>query len=401
MMPPSPARRLLLGLALLIGAGCAHRHQLVLYETAPTETTLDHADLPEAHKLWLDRITAAQHSIDLSHFYASVRPGGRLEPVLLALESAAARGVKVRFLADEKFYGTYPETLDRLATRDGIEVRRLDLGERTGGVQHAKYMTIDGERVLFGSQNFDWRSLEHVQELGAEVDHPVVVDAFEHVFAVDWALAGGADQVFRRDAADAPLEVWYDGHKVLVEPVFSPRTLLPDPDTWDLPRIEAMIDQADRRIRIQLLSYKTHDYDGSDFVVLDRAIRRAAARGVQVQLLLADWSKKGSQIGTLKELQQVANMEVRLVTIPEHSSGFIPFARVIHAKYMVVDSELAWLGTSNWSGDYFYKSRNVGIIVDGEPFAERLDAFFEDLWDSSYAETVDPAREYQAPRTRE
>lgn len=393
--------RALVPLLLLLPLGCAHRYHLQPYETAPSETTLDNADLPEAWQVWLDRITGARASIELAHFYASNQAGGRLEPIVLALEGAASRGVKVRFLADEKFYKTYPETLDRLASRDGIEVRRLDLSQRTGGVQHAKYMLIDGERVLFGSQNFDWRSLEHIQELGAELDHPVLVDAFEQVFVADWALAGGAEQVTPRDAGDVPAEVWYGGDKVLVEPVFSPQGLLPDPDTWDLPRLEKLIDDADRRVRVQLMSYKTSDYDGAEFTVLDRALRRAAARGVRVELLLADWSKKRSQIGTLKELQQVANIEVRLVTIPEHRTGFIPFARVIHAKYMVVDGEKAWLGTSNWSGDYFYKSRNVGILVDGEPFAGRLDTFFEALWGSVYAETVDPAAEYVEPRTKE
>ena len=59
------------------------------------------------------------------------------------------------------------------------------------------------------------------------------------------------------------------------------------------------------------------------------------------------------------------NIEVKLVTIPEWSGGFIPFARVIHAKYLVVDAEHSWLGTSNWSKDYFFKSRNVGIVVNG------------------------------------
>jgi len=385
------------GLGLL---GCAPRYHLSLYETAPVQTTLDHPDIPEAAEVWLARINAARHSIDLAHFYASNQPGSRLEAVVAALEAAADRGVHVRFLADAKFSRTYPKTLARLGSRDGIDVSLLDLGQRTGGVLHAKFTVIDGARVLVGSHNFDWRSLEHVQELGAEIDHPDVVRAFEHVFSADWALASGGQQVAERKALDGPVTVEFDGERVSVLPVFSPQGLLPDPSLWDLPRLVAAIDAAGQQVRVQLLSFSTHDYDGSSFTDLDRALRRAAARGVTVQLIVADWSLKGSKLGDLKLLQQVPGITVRIASIPPASAGFIPFARVVHAKYAVMDGEHAWLGTSNWSGDYFFKSRNAGLIVDGAAFGQRLDAFFLDLWDGDYVQTLDPNQDYSPPRYR-
>ena len=380
---------------------CAPRYHLALYETAPVETTLDHADLPEAHETWLARIEGARERIELGHFYASDQPGSRLEPIVAALEAAADRGVAVRFLADAKFSRTYPETLERLDAREGIELRLLDLETKTGGVLHAKYMLVDGMQVLLGSQNFDWRSLEHVQELGAAVDHPDVVAAFAQVFEADWALAAGAQAVAPQAALEAPVTVRFEGEKVQVLPVFSPQGLLPDADLWDLPRLVAMIDAAQRRVRVQLHSYKTHDYDGSTFNDLDLALRRASARGVQVELIVAHWSLRRSQVGDLKLLQQDPGITVKVATVPEHSQGFIPFARVVHAKYLVVDGEHAWVGTSNWGGDYFHKSRNVGLLLDGPAVAARLDAFFEDLWTSPYVETLDPNRDYPDPRYRE
>jgi phosphatidylserine/phosphatidylglycerophosphate/cardiolipin synthase-like enzyme len=90
-----------------------------------------------------------------------------------------------------------------------------------------------------------------------------------------------------------------------------------------------------------------------------------------------------------------------MVTIPQHSSGFIAFARTIHSKILVVDEERAWIGTSNWKGDYFHHSRNVGLVVEGRSFGARLGASFADLWQSTYAEAVDPARVYEAPRIAE
>ena len=46
---------------------------------------------------------------------------------------------------------------------------------------------------------------------------------------------------------------------------------------------------------------------------------------------------------------------------------------------------LAWLGTSNWEGDYFTKSRNVGLILEGAPIAKALAKFFDDGFGSSYS----------------
>ncbi len=388
-------------LLLLALLGCAPQHRLSLYETAPVETTLDHADLPEAAQVWLDVVTGAERSLDLAFFYASDAPGSRLQPVVLALEAAASRGVVVRFLADRKFHDIYPQVLDRLDSRDGITVRLLDLDSRTGGVLHAKYIVVDDRKVLLGSHNFDWRSLEHVQELGVEIEHPGVVDVFEHIFTADWILAGGGEVITPRDEPDTPFEVVFEGERCTVQPVASPQGLLPDEGTWDLPALVGLIDGAQRRVRVQLLSYTTKQWGGGAFVTLDQALRRAAARGVQVELLLSHWSTRRSQIGTLQELQRVANFSIKLATIPEHSSGFIPYARVTHSKFMTVDGQAAWVGTGNWGGDYFNKSRNLGLIVHGDAFARRLDGVFEDLWESPYTELVDPERRYPEPRYKQ
>ena len=40
----------------------------------------------------------------------------------------------------------------------------------------------------------------------------------------------------------------------------------------------------------------------------------------------------------------------------------------------------------------------MGLVVDGRAFARRLDGVFQTLWESDYAEAVDPDREYPRPR---
>jgi phosphatidylserine/phosphatidylglycerophosphate/cardiolipin synthase-like enzyme len=384
------ARRLLPSFVLLLARlAWAEPPPLELVESWPLETPLDHPDLRDAAQVWPEMLGGARRTIDIAEFYLSGDEGSRLEPVVAAILAAARRGVTVRVLGDARFAGTYPEILERLARAPNVEVRRYDFGKVGGGVLHAKYFIVDGSVAFLGSQNFDWRSLTHIQELGLRATLPEVVRGLADVFETDWALAGGADPTTRVSSAapDAPG----------VSFVASPRGWLPDESAWDLPRIVELLDGAKRTVRVQLLSYQA-THRGEYWDELEDALRRAAARGVTVQLMVADWAKRPGSIEGLKSLAVLPNVAVKLVTIPPFSGGFIPFARVVHAKYLVVDGERAWLGTSNWEKDYFYASRNVGVIVGARPFADRLDRFFLDLWQTDLAVPIDPAASYTPPR---
>jgi len=359
-----------------------------LVETYPIETILDHPDLRDATGIWLDMIGRAQTSIDLAQFYASNHQPSALEPVIEALEAAVARGVRVRFLAEQSFVKTYPDTLERLA-KAGASVRHLDLRAVPGGggILHAKYFVVDDREAFFGSQNFDWRALEHNYELGARVHDPAVVGGLATIFAADWARAGGEPLPYR--SAPPP-----HGPITLVA---SPPDLLPPGVAWDLPRIVQLLDGASRTITVELLTYRA-DADGSPWDELEAPLLRAAQRGVQVRLLLADWSKRPRVIAGLQKLARIPNITIRLSTIPPWSGGFLPFARVSHAKALVVDGKRGWLGTSNWEKEYFTKSRNVGVIIDDPAIAAQLATFFLTLWQSPYTALVDPDATYTPPR---
>ena len=359
-----------------------------LVETVPIETTLDHPALRDAADVWPEMIAAAHRSIDLAQFYASNHQPGRLEPVVQALEAAAARGVRVRFLAEQSFVKVYPDTLDRLS-RAGVSVRHLDLKTVPGGggILHAKYFVVDDRDAFFGSQNFDWRALEHNYELGARTGDPGVVAGLVAIFATDWARAGGEP---------APAHPVPPGRGPITL-VASPPELLPPGVAWDLPRIVQLLDGATATITLEALTYRA-DAGGSPWDELEAPLVRAAQRGVHVELLLADWSKRPTTLAGLQKLARLPNIAVRLTTIPPWSGGFLPFARVTHAKALVVDGARGWLGTSNWEKDYFYRSRNLGVIVEDPRLAAQLAGFFATLWRSPYAVPVDPDASYPPPR---
>ena len=386
---------LLLTLAACVSPKPGH---VQLVETTPVGTVLGSPDLPETSQVWREMIAGADETLDLCHFYLVAEDSGLLDPIVAMIEDAAADGVRVRILVGEKFYGTYPELIDRFAGNQDLAIRRLDLSQVTGGVQHSKYMVVDGEDVYVGSANFDWRALEHIQELGLRMRSPEAARSVLDVFDYDWALANGEPTPQPQASAGETLELFMDpgqvrrrfDNRVTVQPAFSPTGLLPHASQWDLPQIVELIDGAQKNLFLQLLTLDLVDPGGQRFEELEGAIQRAAQRGVRVRILVADWSDREGVIEGLRDLAALDQVSVRMISIPEHSGGHIPFARVIHAKYLVVDREAAWLGSSNWERGYFFESRNVGWIIRGQGFADRLEHFFRTNWSSPYVRDVWP-----------
>lgn len=416
-------RRLLLGTAgLLVLAGavaaCAATPGTIIFvESVPAETDLDLPDLPQAADIWPEVIDAAQQTVQVASFYFSrigdgddaAAPSGtpdRLLPALAALQRAADRGVQVQLLADKKFLRNYPEVPAFFAEADGAESRILDADALWGGVLHAKYMLLDDDSFFVGSQNWDWRALDQIHELGVLVREPELARQLRRVYAMDWALA--AEPGLAQATEPSPpvslfalptARVRTTGGDVVQGLVAaSPRRALPTGIPWDLPLLVEMIDSARDSVHLQLLSYGVTDREGRLFADLDQALRRAAARRVDVRIILANWSQTSYKVPWIKSLAVLPHLEVRFTTIPAYSKGFIPYARVEHAKYLTVDGKRLWLGTSNWSRDYFYNSRNVSLFFLGAGATKDPDRFFNLSWHSAYATTVDPAAHYEPPR---
>jgi phosphatidylserine/phosphatidylglycerophosphate/cardiolipin synthase-like enzyme len=416
--PAPPAARLLAAVWLLLFVLAATADadapgaefpagSLTFVESVPVETGLDLPELPDAAAVWFDLVEGAERTLDVFSFYFSPNPDGvcRLQPVLAAIEDRAQGGVAVRLLGDRKFHANYPETLERLGGVPGISARLLDAEFLWGGVLHSKGMIIDGDRFFLGSQNWDWRALEHIHELGAVVAHAGLATCLARIYELDWALAGGElPTAVRRDVPAGP--EWRPVHHLalpdgrLCEAVLaaSPPQALPPGVPWDLPLLVEQLDRAESRVRLQLLSYNPVGRDGGWWGELDNALRRAAARGCTVQILLSNWAKREHMLPHIQSLAVLPGITVRFVNIPEWSGGFIPFARTEHAKFATCDGRALWLGTSNGARDYFHQSRNVSLLLRGDGCADAADAFFAQSWRSPYAETVDPCGRYAPPR---
>lgn len=379
-------RAVCFSLALL---GCAHTTRPARIEvvvTAPVETTLAEPALRDTQTAWIDLVAHAQHTIDLEQFYVSDQPGEALVPVLDALRAAVARGVRLRVVVDRRFHTNYPDTVRALDALAGAEVRVVDYGPR-GGVQHAKFFVVDGARSFLGSANFDWRALRHIHEVGAVIDDVAVAQGLTAVFARDWSDAVAEDPA--GDRVPAPTAAPTAPRDPRVTLLASPPSTTPADVADTLTTLLRAIDGARRDVAVQVFEYalRGHGPDQTPWTVLDDALRRAAARGVRVRLLVdASALRRGDD--ELRALTAVPNVTVRTVTVPRWSGGEIPFARLVHSKYMVVDGATAWVGTENWDPGYFRATRNVGVLLRDARVAAGLAGVFERVWSSTYATTL-------------
>src|SRR5262245_13672314 len=397
-----------LAFALLVHAGSALAAPAVqLVETRPVESRLGNPALPTPQAVWIEMIAGAKKTLDIEQFYLSTWPGEPMDKVLDAIGAAAKRGVRARLILDARMHGTYPQPADSLGSVPGIEVRLVNLGPIAGGIQHAKFFVVDGEEVFLGSQNFDWRALEHIHELGVRVRDARVAQTIGEAFEWDWQAAGdqkaGRDSTGARVRANAPRGGWRarsvrlvqsPGDTVEVWPSYTPRGFIPDSTLWDRDAIVRLLDAARREVVVQLLTYSIGGHGLRDST-LDAALRRAAGRGVSVRLVVSDWEPDNARIGDLQSLAATPNVEARLSTVPEWSGGYIPFARVEHCKYMIVDSLWTWVGTSNWEPGYFHGTRNVAVSLKNRPLALEARKIFETSWEAPGNRAVRPGETYE------
>lgn len=399
-------RKLIVPLAILLGhIGMAQAEFSIpgyeLVHTAPVETTLATPDLREPLQVWSEMFDGAKREIVLGQFYVASQPGAAFEQVIARLAAAGKRGVKIRFLMEEKGkFASDMETIERLKKIPNLEFRYLDYSKLTGnGIIHAKYMVIDGSAAYVGSQNFDWRSFAHIHETGLRITDPVVVAQLQKIFEHDWQAQAAIAQGKEVPKLNQAMVAANDQQATFL--VASPNAFNPpgvgDSET-ELPKLLAA---AKSEVRIQLLDYAPLSYGPNRsrpyYAVIDNAIRAALARGVKVKLMVSNWNTEKPAIAYLQSLALLPGMEIRIVTLPQASSGFIPFARVIHSKTMEIDGQVAWIGTSNWSGGYLDLSRNLEIVLRNEKMAQRIADLHRQTWDSAYAQPIDVLKDYPKP----
>lgn len=401
--------------------------QLVLVESSPQDLPFA-AGSPSAQPLaqaWLQLLDAAQESVHIASYYWSLTgpdigvndSSSQLgEALLRKLQQVLDRNVSLAVATSHPTLARNSTDLKVLEAR-GAQVRYVPMGKFTRGVLHSKFWVVDGRHTYVGSANMDWRSLTQVKELGAVIYNcSRLARDLEKTFQTYWVL-GAPKAVLPRHWPHnfsshinhfQPLRARFDGVPTTAYFSASPPKLCPRGRTHDLDALLAVMRAARRFIYVSVMDYfptTRFRRPARYWPVLDNALRAAAfSRQVQVRLLVSCWlNTDPSMFSYLRSLQAFSDpainvsVDVKVFIVPVGNHSNIPFGRVNHSKFMVTE-KAAYIGTSNWSEDYFSSTSGVGLVVSQRasgPRAgvgtvqEQLRQLFERDWSSLYAVGLD------------
>ncbi|XP_035450354.2 5'-3' exonuclease PLD3 isoform X1 [Spodoptera frugiperda] len=375
--------------------------------------------------VWLDLIDEAQTKIEIASFYWSLRYNEEYpynssiegEQVFQALYAAGSkRNIDLK-IAQNWPSKQFPNVdTEYLVKKKAAQVRSLNFSKLLGsGILHTKFWIIDRKHFYIGSANMDWRALTQVKELGiVAFNCSCLADDLGKVFDVYWSL-GTPDAVvpdswpseLNTDInMDHPINISDAQHSYGAYITSSPPPLSPVGRTNDDHAIVSIIESAEEFVYISVMDYEpmcvfTHKL--TFWPVIDDAIRKAALENkVKVKLLISWWKHSAPAedyfLRSLTDLSQSyprVDIQVKRFVVPSTpEQDKIPYARVNHNKYMVTD-RTAYIGTSNWSGDYFTTTAGVAFVfqdqADGlsqnmtKDIRKDLQEVFERDWNSPYA----------------
>ncbi|KAM4732402.1 5'-3' exonuclease PLD3 isoform 2-T2 [Anableps anableps] len=376
---------------------------------------------PSVADSWLHLLDKANSSVHIAAFYFTLRDSdvhssdpsdSQGRKVFEQLKQLESKGVKLQIAVNAPQTSTQ-DTAELAAT--GAQVREVNLSAVTGGIVHTKLWVVDQKHFYVGSANMDWRSLSQVKEVGLSVEDCSCLsqDAFR-IFGVYWTIGGAKGgslppfwpaRLSALSSADKPLHLNFNGVPAQVYLSSAPPPISARGRSDDLSAILSVIDDAREFIHISVMDYlplSQYTQPVRFWPAIDSSLRAAACtRGVQVRLMVSCWEHSPASMFTFLQSLLVlsrpplqCNIAVKIFTVPStEEQKKIPFARVNHAKYMVTDRVL-YIGTSNWSENYFTHTAGVGLVVNQTGSAvhegqQTLQGQAEELflrdWNSDYA----------------
>ncbi len=250
-----------------------------------------------------------------------------------ALGDAVRRGVQVRLVLDPRPLGGpsgAAQTAYRVLTAEGVAVRWASPAYR---FTHAKFLVADDASAWIGTMNWTNAAFTQNREFAQETAALIVVREAKDVFVVDWE--------------GVPLTV--APPDLVVSPLNARATIL------------------------DLITGARYSLDIYAEEVYDRAVIQALAdatrRGVRVRIVYAG-------LGDAEGLSGIGGQVARVS------------APYIHAKAIVADGIVLYIGSENLSATSLDRNREVGLLInDRLAIAEVEQAFTKDLGGGRLAPT--------------
>ncbi len=313
----------------------------------------------------VELIEGAQTSVDVAQFTFSRRE------IEAALVAAHERGVAVRVAMDS---GQDQEgSLSRRLAEAGLDVRFVKGRTHEGsyaGLQHAKFMIVDGTTLLTGSDN--WSSTgtsineENTIVVRAQSTSDALLSGFQCHYEAMWS-----------DDPDAAVGCSND------EAAFTPGTAA-------MRGLRDAIRNAQSSIDV-LMHHLTFD----DLV---KELAKAAERGVRVRVIVNAADREAHTTGHAWERLFAAGGQIRFKQSNEAAY------QLMHHKLAIIDGRILMNGSGNWSGSAFFNNYENYVRYEDPRVTEPFVSLYARLWSWSLtAESLDAGRsvaEQDATATR-
>lgn len=246
---------------------------------------------------------------------------------LQALRTAHDAGADVRVLLEPAPYGdasANQAAFSILAAAD-IDVRWTS---RPVGLVHAKLLVLDGALAYVMTMNFTGAGLGTNREYAIADRDPV---------DVQWA-----ERIWNADAVGADSGPGPGGARLLVSPLDA------------RPRLSACVDAAQVSILIEIEEFSDAD--------LSARLVAARARDVAVTVVAPALNRSAGTTAVLGRLA-AAGAAIRALAVP-----------VVHAKAMIVDGGVAYVGSMNFTRASLDDNREFGLLLTDAGAIARIGA---------------------------
>ncbi|REK74656.1 cardiolipin synthase [Paenibacillus paeoniae] len=323
----------------------------------------------------LEAMASARDHIHLDYY--TIRNDGVGRRFLAMLTEKARMGIAVRVVYDGigslKLDDRYLQSLDEAGVEHACFAppKWALLDRKLNYRDHRKIVVVDGRIGFMGGINIGdeyigldpklgfWRDT-HLQIEGEAVQY------LQETFLRDWQLARG--EWLERLERYMPKTSIIDEEQVLIVPG--------EPGSNEQ-EIEGALFTA-------LASAKKRIYAATPYFIPDAAIaislRTAARRGLDVKLIIPGIAD--SKLVLLATLSYVQEMLEAGVRVYRYQKGFI------HSKVLLVDDELASIGTANLDLRSLYSNYELlALLFDEKPIRKLEEDFLDDL---AHSEEINP-----------
>jgi cardiolipin synthase A/B len=305
----------------------------------------------------VQQIAEAKSSINVAMYIWEA--GAASDRVVKALVERAQAGVRCRILVDDVGSPDFGKTLQPRLTQAGCEVRifRPLVGEEKLARNHRKLVVVDGAAAITGGFGIrdtwlgDGISAESWRDSNVLFTGPAVSGA-QQAFAENWQEAGGGllpAEAFPDVAVGAPVRAAFVGSS------------------------QGVLTRAERVTQLMMAAATRRLWIANAYFVPSRGIlsliEQKARAGVDVRIL-APYKNSDSKTAFGLQHTEYGRLLKQGVKIWEYTPS------MMHAKTMLIDDQLALIGSINLDPLSLNELEEDALVVDDRGFADQLDQAF-------------------------